>query len=243
MTKERLANIFHKFLNKKEIIVDGFVFEFNYVTWEGSWCVFGVNVVLPTKNWSYLESDMEQRTREIIEEKIYPIYGERFTVRIILTVNSEPALPCFINKPKLNQVITGVNAVFDEFKYKDFSMKLNFRFSSKRYQVIDDGGLEFLFYVDISDLSYKNKIVSYGEIYSDEVNSWAYAILNVESDLYMDVADFCWNELNDQLRLLSDTAIYSNMNVSSINGSPARHFSSQPPDDNEAIRIFTSRNA
>jgi len=241
MTKERLAKVFHKFLSRKEIIVDGFVFEFNDVNWDRYYCVFSVNVVLPNKNWSYLQSDMEQRVIEIIEEKIYPIYGEKFTVRIILTINSQPSLPCYINKPKLNLLISNVNNVFSQFRYNDYFMDLKFNLTPEKYHAIDDG-IEIPFNIDVN-LSYKEHPITFKDLYSDEVFSWVYACLNTETDLNMDVADYCWEVLNDQLRLLPDSPITSVLNVTSINGKPTKRYSNFPPTDDEIKRIFILKNA
>ena len=120
-------------------------------------------------------------------------------------------------------------------------MDLKFNLTSEKYRAINDG-IEIPFDLNIN-LIYKDNPITFKNVYLDDVSSWLYACFNVETDLYMEVADYCWEVLNDQLRLLPDSPIYSILDIFSVNGKRPNRYSNFPPKDDEMKKIFILKNA
>jgi hypothetical protein len=119
---------------------------------------------------------------------------------------------------------------------------LSFDFTPKKYGSNFDE-IEIPFFVDVNRLQYINKQITFREVYLEDVTAWIWELLNGDPNLSMDVADECFYILNDELKLLEDMLITSNLLLRTVNGFSVDRISDMPPSETDLKKIFIVKNA
>lgn len=221
MVNHKLSKVLLSFLKRKPFKERLVTYNFKDVTWDPyGYYLVQVDAILPQPNSCFYVPDLKTSVINHISETASKVLDKKIGVLINLTINGKSLYPeIFINKEKQDKIITTINSKYSKMRVDRLEVDLMHSYRDKRFEPkLGNDGINFLFDTKLYDLKYEDIPVKIKPEYFDSVFTWLYVKFLDSLGMHLDIADTCYQILEDQQMFEADSYIDASVNFVSLDG-------------------------